>query len=364
MASPTAETHSLQDVTHSVVHRNPDEFAAWPFNGGMWLLGDEEVAVGFFAHDCDYAVESHLNHRRISTYGEIRLSRTHNGGNTWESPEVVGRFPDISEQVLHGRTVEVDSVDLSDPETLLMAWAAPDFWAEWSEPWIRLSEDGGHTWSDPMGLPTFHHEGVQGRPSTFVRDDGTVLLFGSAISETSPSPRASVYASFDGRANWTFLSYLTPQAEYATICPTAVQRDDGTLVATVRCNPAWDALWTECYISEDQGQTWTFRSRVTDHGAPGQLLRLSDGRLLYVYGYRHPPYGVRAVVSDDGGSTWGPKFVVRDDGGCPDLGYPRAVEVEPGRVLTAYYFTEEDPTIPMNGGVRYVAATVFDVPES
>ena len=63
-----------------------------------------------------------------------------------------------------------------------------------------------------------------------------------------------------------------------------------------------------------------------------------------IYGYRLQPSGIRAVVSEDEGLTWGQELVIRDDGGSWDVGYPRAWEVSPGRIGVIYYFnTSNDP---------------------
>ena len=56
------------------------------------------------------------------------------------------------------------------------------------------------------------------------------------------------------------------------------------------------------------------------------MLRLKDGRVCLTYGYRRPPYGMRACLSADGGRTWGKQIVLRDDGGGRDVGYPRSVQ--------------------------------------
>jgi len=39
-------------------------------------------------------------------------------------------------------------------------------------------------------------------------------------------------------------------------------------------------------------------------GNPPHLIRLRDGRLAVTYGYRSPPYGIRARLSADEGQTW------------------------------------------------------------
>ena len=89
------------------------------------------------------------------------------------------------------------------------------------------------------------------------------------------------------------------------------------------------------------------------------MVLLDDGRLLIVYGYRVKPYGIRARTSEDGGRSWGPELILRDDGGSGDLGYPRVVKQPGGKVMVGYWFNTADDPIQFNGGVRHVVATVF-----
>jgi hypothetical protein len=83
--------------------------------------------------------------------------------------------------------------------------------------------------------------------------------------------------------------------------------------------------------------------------------------LLAVYGYRVPPYGVRARVSEDTGRTWGQEIVLRDDGGSRDLGYPRTVQLGGNRLMAVYYFNRADDRVQYDGGVRHIAGTIFSV---
>ena len=58
-------------------------------------------------------------------------------------------------------------------------------------------------------------------------------------------------------------------------------------------------------FSDDLGRTWSAPQGVTGQNEhPGDLLLLPDGRLLLAYGNRNPPFGVRAMISSDGGKTW------------------------------------------------------------
>jgi hypothetical protein len=42
-----------------------------------------------------------------------------------------------------------------------------------------------------------------------------------------------------------------------------------------------------------------------------------------------------------------------------DLGYPRVIEREEGRLLTVYYMNLKEDRIQMGGGVHHIAQTVF-----
>ena len=142
----------------------------------------------------------------------------------------------------------------------------------------------------------------------------------------------------------------------------AIVGRDGRILASVRFQrDATGVMWTDIFASDDGARTWYFLSRVNDWGAPGDIVEMGDGRIVCVYGYRLDPSGIRARVSEDGARTWGRELVLRDDGGSWDLGYPRVLEVAPGRLLTVYYMNRRDDPIQMNGGVRHIARTIFEL---
>jgi hypothetical protein len=92
----------------------------------------------------------------------------------------------------------------------------------------------------------------------------------------------------------------------------------------------------------------------TGEGNPPSLIRLGDRRLCLTYGYRAPPFGIRARTSSDGGRTWESEIILRDDGGGHDVGYPRSVQRPDGRVVTVYYFHDTP------AGERYIASTIWE----
>lgn len=76
--------------------------------------------------------------------------------------------------------------------------------------------------------------------------------------------------------------------------------------------------------------------------------------MCLTYGYRAPPFEIRARLSSDGRHTWEPEFTIRGNGGGRDLGYPRSVQRPDGKIVTVYYFHDEPK------GDRYIAATIWE----
>ena len=84
------------------------------------------------------------------------------------------------------------------------------------------------------------------------------------------------------------------------------------------------------------------------------MIRLKDGRVCLTYGYRAKPFGIRARLSHDGGRTWQPEIILRDDGGGTDIGYPRTFSARMARSSRIYYFHDQPK------GDRYIAATIWE----
>lgn len=52
--------------------------------------------------------------------------------------------------------------------------------------------------------------------------------------------------------------------------------------------------------------------------------------------------------------TWGDELILRQDGACWDLGYPRSVQRSDGNVVTICYYNDGEHS------ERYIAATIWD----
>jgi hypothetical protein len=371
-----------RDAEHGIVYRNDREFCGWPFICGFWTTADGDHVVAFQRKPCDYADPADVHHDEVAKVGpKIVTLRSTDNGASWDTrnPGLLYDLSSSDADLLSAPSqdyADEPPLDFADRNVLVASGATPDYFRPHSNAWIRVSADGGRTWRRPIVAPKLGFPSLSGHASAIVRPDGVSLVFMTAVSDDGWKRRPVVYRSVDDGTRWTFLSAMTPVvddgaadsersvglrfAAHRYFYPRGIALPDGRILASMRCQrDPTSVLWTEIFESDDGGRTWRFLSRVNDWGAPGDLVRMHDGRIVCVYGYRLPPFGVRARVSEDDGRRWGREWVLRDDGGSWDLGYPRVVEHEPGRLLTVYYMNRRDDPVQMNGGVRHIAQTVF-----
>jgi hypothetical protein len=369
-----------RDAAHSIVYRNDREFCGWPFISGFWTIGDGHHVVAFKKKPAEYKTAADVHHDEVAKVGpQMVTMRSRDNGRSWGELQLLYDLGAPQDEMFAGRAQDYAAdprPDFLDPNVLVASGATPDYFRPHSRAWICLSTDGGISWRKPILAPNVGLPSLSGHASSLTRPDGVNLIFMTAVSEDGWKRRPVVYGSVDGGASWTFMAVITPNADdgaadsnrdvglrfgaHRYFYPRGIMLPNGRIIASVRCQrDPTSLLWTEVFCSDDGGRTWGFLSRVNDWGAPGDLARMRDGRIACVYGYRLPPFGLRARMSEDEGKTWGREIVLRDDGGSWDLGYPRVTEHEPGRLLTVYYMNRKDDPIQMNGGVRHIAQTAF-----
>jgi hypothetical protein len=225
---------------------------------------------------------------------------------------------------------------------------------------IRSADRGAswerRTWTVPG------YASVVGFPRGTVLEDGT-WLFPIYATTADGGCDGLLFRSVDGGDTWQ-LHLAVPRicSEWAL-----VETAPGRVLGHIRHEPSWGQplqrhMYTLEVWSTDGGQAWTQPVETAFEGYPSHLLKLRDGRLLCSFGYRRQPMGVRALISEDGGASWDidHEYVLRDDAGTvsnewpeefrrrssggADVGYPLSVELEDGRIMTAYYITPADST--------------------
>ncbi len=331
-------------VRHARIHGARDEYCAWP---SIARSPDGTLTLVFCRS------EEHLG-----PTGSILCLRSRDGGMSWTPPATARDSPlDDRESGLttlrDGRMVlHVYSArhtadwyrglpPLSYEPGVLDRWIRrverEDYRgaASWEGGWAMLSGDGGGSWSDPLPGPDTVHGGIE-------------LSSGGLIAASYRGERGAIglweTPSRDPLA-WRKAGTFSPPRVAGTHFgePHLVELTSGRVLMMIRATaePYDDrnernVLWLTW--SDDAGRSWAEARPTPLWGFPPHLVKLSDGRILGTYGYRRPPYGERACVSEDG-LTWDPNLevVLRSDADNGDLGYPASVELEPGKILTVYY---------------------------
>ncbi|GAA3413071.1 sialidase family protein [Paenibacillus hodogayensis] len=222
------------------------------------------------------------------------------------------------------------------------------------------STDGGQTWDRPVAVGI---ENVFIRGNCVETDDGALLapFYGHADGLW----RVVVGRTDDLGKTWSVHAEIAPEEGYGFFEPNLYRTPSGKLVLFTRCHKskpepgdgqaAFPLVTAE---SADGGLTWSRPVRHPIYSpSPFHALRLADGRVLLSYGYRFRPFGIRALVlnAECEGVEQAEEVVLREDGHGSDIGYTSAVQLEDGRVLVMYYYSEPGERH------RYIAGTILEV---
>ena len=261
------------------VYESSDEGLTWTEIGESPLFGKEPSLT---APSDGSLVLTAQNYGPGATQDRIPISRSSDGGRTWQTIELMG--PDYPRNMI----VEPDG-------SLLFVRALEWDWkGDNGSPHLELcrSKDRGETWTCSEG-----------------QVDWDVAAFGEV----------SAIRLKDGK-------YL---AALRTIAPDVPARDAHGFGVTVL---------TE---STDRGKHWSKPRPITSTAeVHAYLTELDDGRLLVTYSSYHLPFGVFAMVSADGGQTWDRSQPVQLALSAKNnVGWPVTLQLNDGSLLTAYALT-------------------------
>lgn len=340
---------------HGIVCSMPRErfgYFGWP---SIARTGDGDLVVG----------TSGLRLAHVCPWGKTVLFRSCDDGRTWSFPRVLNDTPlddrDCGVVSLGGRRLLVTWFSLDVRKWLTSKWHAEqiaqyedaddaltqwrsvcDRWDDatvkkWWGSWVRVTEDG-ESWSD------FIRVSVNTPHGPIVLASGELLYLGKCYLRDQTSGPIRAIRSANGGRTWQDLG-VVPNPEGARnenfAEPHVAELPSGRLVGLIRSRP-WRDNFPDFHMyqteSDDGGSTWS-RARATGiYGSPAHLLVHSSGTLVCSYGHRMAPYGIRAMLSRDGGRTWQADLVLRDDGASLDLGYPASVELPDGSLFMVYYY--------------------------
>lgn len=302
---------------------------------------------------------------------QLVLVRSRDGGRTWtREPELLFAHP-------LGGSQDPCLIELRDGTILCSSylWIRTDAAARSAVPatvwlgdyafqggYLLRSRDGGCTWQGPVAPPPVPGREARdcyggplpayNRGALCQMRDGLLHWAVAYPKGADPAAGTDVHwmTSADGGLTWQYRGVIASDSRVSFNETSLYETPSGALVAflrtegldgraaIVRCHPhGW-----RCEPWRDAG--W--------RGHPLQAARLEDGRVLLVYGYRHPPFGIRARILDAECTDFAEaaEIVLRDDGGGTDLGYPWAAAMPGRRALVVYYFQKDN-------GTRHIAAT-------
>ena len=360
---------AVRGARHSVVFKQPGKYACFP---SLSLdPGTGHLYTGF-------GVKGMATHFETADTRSGRMVST-DGGATWSEADripssAVSDMPGPAFTAADGALVRIGhywfrwfpmerldefkgryKITVSSPSR----GRTPNTFATISGAYAERSEDGGKTWKR-QDIPTLDTYVSGSSPwSNAQLPDGTVLRAFMVKRGEASSSRVAVAITRDGRAAEVVDVMGDPGNRLDFTEETLMHTtSNGTVWLLTRVHGPGAPIWQA--VSKDGGRTWDARPTEIDarQTPPSGLVKLSDGRLVMVYGYRDAPSGIRALVSEDEGLTWRTDqvLVLREDGDGFDLGYPRAVRLPDDTVVAVYYYATEDT-------VRHIACTRFSVPK-
>ena len=211
---------------------------------------------------------------------------------------------------------------------------------------FRISRDYGRTFGEIYKSPVSSPHGPA------VLNDGTVLWVGRILG-THNRIEAHTVNTETGEMNLRGKMDLYKYEEFRDIYfyePHAVQLADGRIVCHLRAENKAKTMFTLYQtVSFDNGVSWSKPEQILkdDGGAPSHLFVHSSGTLIAAFSRRTMPYGIRVILSSDGGESWSDEYTVYENYFTDDLGYPATAELDDGSLLTVFYAkdNEESPAV-------------------
>lgn len=201
--------------------------------------------------------------------------------------------------------------------------------------WVCRSSDAGRTWTrttsfaPPPGAATAIPYG-----KIVTLPDGTLGVTAGVVrvEDVQREDQAWFYRSRDDGRTWGEPTLISTGSNETDLLPAT----DGRLLAASRSQAGGHL---DLFLSDDAGHTWTFGRQLTGDGEhPAHLLLRRDGTIVLTYSIRHRGFfGIGARLSANAGRDWYSPATVLSFDDAFDGGYPSTVELDDGRLLTAYY---------------------------
>lgn len=345
----TKPAPALRKVKDIVVYRDDKFYNAFP---SIVRRRDGELIVAFRrAPERRLLGEQHVSHADANSY--LVLTRSRDRGETWTAtPELIYAHP-------FGGSQDPCLVQLRNGTLICTSygWSLlnSDFAARMTNSakhgnfvflggYLLRSRDAGRAWEGPL-LPPH----VRTDPTTDIFDqpvpaynrgamcegrDGRLYWVVAASTDTTPRrTETHLLISSDQGRTWEYAGPVATDAKVQFNETSIYETPKGDLVAFHRTENFNDH--TVIARSTDHGKSFQPWQDAGWQGHPHHALQLPDQRVLLVYGYRHPPFGIRARVLDAECKNFATaeEIILRDDGGNSDIGYPWATMISKRQAL-------------------------------
>lgn len=362
------------NVEHVECYREPDRFAGWPANYGMWSWGDE-IVLSFTLGHVDAGGGFHARDKSKPFVTKQALST--DGGRSWtvgdpelRAPGGKGLSADEHVDDIHKVGSALGGSDAPKPCPGGIDFTHPDFalmcaktgLSAGCSSFFYTSTDRCRSWQGPYALPMYDQTGIAARTDYIVDGTDTCTLFLTANKRNGKEGRVFAARSTDGGASFDFLSFIGPEPPGFNIMPASLRTSPTDIIVAIRCCERLETFqtsrhWIDVWKSTDDGRTWSHLNTPAEDtgsgGNPPTLTRLPDGRVCLIYGVRAEPYRLCARLSDDDGTTWSDEIALLTGAGNQDIGYPRTVLNARGQVVTGYYWNDTPD------GERYIGVTLW-----
>ena len=358
---PLLQSNADDQTSHTMVYFEKNRYGGWPAAHGIWAW-ENEILVGFTSgHYKDQGERHHIDTNKPVRHMQ---ARSLDGGETWRVEDPNSKEQLLPEgQALHGTElpdiplpewqVSPSNIDFTHPDFAL-ALKLNDNSVGPSR--FYLSYNRGHDWTGPFRVPAMNGLKIAARTDYLIDTSARCLLFLTAAKSNDREGRPFVAEISDHGDQWHFLSWIDEEPDGFLIMPSSIRLGLEELFTVVRHRGS-EKRNLQAYHSRDNGRTWQRAIDPVDNlgaGNPPSLVQLPNKNLCVTYGLRAAPYRICAKISRDGGHSWGPEQIIRNDGSGPDLGYPRAIVRPDGKIVIVYYFSDAS-----TGPERYIAASIW-----
>ncbi len=276
--------------------------------------------------------------------GRLVMSRSTDRGATWSAPTVIVDTPQDDRNPAVGIIPGGRIIVAYHEQGSYTIEGKYDPSLHRARCMATYSDDQGGTWTEPkpLGIPGLETCSPYGRIIQWT--DGSLLMnvYGPYTDlvprmndvDKNMNDYAYLVRSSDAGVTWKEPSLVAKGHNETAFLPLL----DNRLMAVSR---SIGMARLDMILSENAGYSWSFPLRVTGPKQhPADLVRLSNGSILLLYGDRNMERKViRGMITRDEGRTWDMQITsIFSRPVFGDFGYPSAVSLPDGRLAVMYYW--------------------------